>query len=357
MWFADLNTDDLSKEQLIEARKMLGQFIKQSKSEAKHEECLICGQRAPFCNSHTIPQFCLKNIADNGKMKSFNALVGTELLSVESGVNNAGTFHIICRQCDSTIFQDYEDPQAYATTPSSKLLNQIALKNALRDINKHETEIEMIKSIKKMMHEKEPLLSFMMDSYFDSQITARSRDVEECYDIFNDAKNNLTSANSNYHLISFDQLGYVVPIAFQGMVALITGVNGEVINDQYNYDPNYSVEYLHLSVFPLENTSVIISFSNDKNTRMTAFENELKKMNITQRLEIINRILMWYAEDYFFSPKLPKEVSSQLEKAAQQMQDLVTSNPEQSLKNAVKDYDLRRDTCLPNLFSYEYSVV
>ncbi len=141
------------------------------------------------------------------------------------------------------------------------------------------------------------------------------------------------------------------------MVALITGVNGEVINDQYNYDPNYSVEYLHLSVFPLENTSVIISFSNDKNTRMTAFENELKKMNITQRLEIINRILMWYAEDYFFSPKLPKEVSSQLEKAAQQMQDLVTSNPEQSLKNAVKDYDLRRDTCLPNLFSYEYSVV
>lgn len=79
-------------------------------------------------------------------------------------------------------------------------------------------------------------------------------------------------------------------------------------------------------------------------------------MTITQRLEIINRILIWYAEDYFLSPKLPKEVSSHLEKAAQQMQDLVTINPKQSLKNAVKDYDLRRDTCLPNLFSYEYSV-
>ena len=127
------------------------------------------------------------------------------------------------------------------------------------------------------MHEKEPLLSFMMDSYFDSQITARSRDVEECYDIFNDAKNNLTSANPNYHLISFDQLGYVVPIAFQGMIALITGINGEVINDQYNYDLNYSVEYLHIAVFSLENTSVIISFSDDKNTRITEFENELKK--------------------------------------------------------------------------------
>ena len=276
MWFADLNTDDLSKEQLIEARKMLGQFIKQSKSEAKHKECLICGKKAPFCNSHTIPQFCLKNIADNGKMKSFNALVGTELLSAESGVNNAGTFHIICRSCDGTIFQDYEDPQAYAITPSSKLLNQIALKNALRDINKHETEIEMMKSMKKMLHEKDLFGVYEKDSYFECQITARSRDVEECYDIFNDAKTNLTSANSNYHLISFDQLGYVVPIAFQGMIALITGVNGEVINDQYNYDSNYSLEYLHLAVFPLENTSVIISFSDDKYTRITTFENELK---------------------------------------------------------------------------------
>lgn len=58
----------------------------------------------------------------------------------------------------------------------------------------------------------------------------------------------------------------------------------------------------------------------------------------------------------FFSPKLPKEVSSELEQAAQQMQDLVSINPEESLKNAVKDYDLRRDTCLPNLLSQEYAI-
>ena len=93
-----------------------------------------------------------------------------------------------------------------------------------------------------------------------------------CLFEFHGFRNNLTSTNPNYHLISFDQLGYVVPIAFQGMIALITGVNGEVINDQYNYDPNYSVEYLHLAVFPLENISEIISISDNKNTRMTALE-------------------------------------------------------------------------------------
>lgn len=79
-------------------------------------------------------------------------------------------------------------------------------------------------------------------------------------------------------------------------------------------------------------------------------------MSNANRLEIINRIMLWYAEDYFFSPQLPKEVSDELEQSARQMQDVVSFNPEKSLKNAVKDYDLRRDTCLPNLLSQEYAM-
>lgn len=356
MWSIDMNTNDLSKEQLIDTRKHLGQFIKESKMEAKHKTCLICGKEAPFCNSHTIPQFCLRNIADNGKVKSFNALVGTELLSVESGINNAGTFHIICRPCDNTLFQDYENPQAYSTTPSSKLLNQIALKNVIRDIHKHEIEIEMMKKAKKLLCEKGALFAFMIDVFFDSQIKARSLDVKECYDIFTIAKDNLDIESPNVHLISFDQLNYVIPIAFQGMIALITGVNGEVINNQYNYDTDYAVEYIHLAVFPLENSSAVILFSDNNNTRISTFEDSIKKVSLVNRLEIINRIIMWYAEDYFLSPKLPEEVSSKLEQAAQQMQDLMTINPKKSLKNAVKDYDLRRDTGLPNLLSSEYAL-
>ncbi|MBS4831586.1 hypothetical protein [Ruminococcus callidus] len=358
MWSIDMSTDDLSKDQIIDIRKTLGKFVKQAKTQAKHETCLICGQKLPFCNSHTVPKFCLKSIADNGKVKLFNALVGTELLSVDSGINNAGTFHIICCQCDNTIFQDYENPKAYSNIPSCKLLNQIALKNVIRDIYKHEAELEMIKNVKKKTHEYEAdfFTTIMMDIYFESQIRARSRDIEECYNIFYAAKNNLSDLSPSLHIVSFDQLNYIVPIAFQGMIALITGLNGEVINNQYDYNPDYSVEYLHLAIFPLENSSVIIMFSDDKSSRTLTFENELKNMSIINRLEIINRIIFWYAEDYFLSPQLPKEISSELRQAAQQMQDLVSINPEKTLKNAVKDYDLRRDTCLPNLLSQEYAI-
>lgn len=356
MWSINMNTDDLSNDQLIDARKMIGQLVKQAKAQAKHETCLICGQKLPVCNSHTVPQFCLKNIADNGKVNLFNALLGTELLSSDSGVKNSGTFHIICRQCDGTIFQDYENPQAYSETPSSKILNQIALKNVLRDIYKHETELEMIKSGKRILIEKEPFFAIIADAYFSSQMKARSQDIKDCYDIFDAIKANLNIASPGVHLVSFDKLNYVVPIAFQGMIALITGVSGELINNQYNYNSDYSVEYFHLAIFPLENSSVIITFSDDKNSRILTFEKELKNMSAAKRLEIINRIVFWYAEDYFFSPRLPKEAASELEQAARQMQDLFSTNPEKSTKNAIKDFDLRRDTCLPNLLSREYAI-
>ena len=271
MWSINMNTDDLSNDQLIDARKMIGLLVKQAKAQAKHETCLICGQKLPFCNSHTVPQFCLKNIADNGKVNLFNALLGTELLSSDSGVKNSGTFHIICRQCDGTIFQDYENPQAYSETPSSKILNQIALKNVLRDIYKHETELEMIKSGKRILIEKEPFFAIIADAYFSSQMKARSQDIKDCYDIFDAIKANLNIASPGVHLVSFDKLNYVVPIAFQGMIALITGVSGELINNQYNYNSDYSVEYFHLAIFPLENSSVIITFSDDKNSRILTF--------------------------------------------------------------------------------------
>lgn len=356
MWSINMNTDDLPNDQLIDARKMIGQLVKLAKAQAKHETCLICGQKLPFCNSHTVPQFCLKNIADNGKVNLFNALLGTELLSSDSGVKNSGTFHIICRQCDGTIFQDYENPQAYSETPSSKILNQIALKNVLRDIYKHETELEMIKSGKRILIKKEPFFAIIADAYFSSQMKARSQDIKDCYDIFDAIKANLNIASPGVHLVSFDKLNYVVPIAFQGMIALITGVSGELINNQYNYNSDYSVEYFHLAIFPLENSSVIITFSDDKNSRILTFEKELKNMSAAKRLEIINRIVFWYAEDYFFSPRLPKEAASELEQAARQMQDLFSTNPEKSTKNVIKDFDLRRDTCLPNLLSREYAI-
>ena len=97
-------------------------------------------------------------------------------------------------------------------------------------------------------------------------------------------------------------------------------------------------------------------FLDSENKRYFQFEKSIVNVTLEKRLEIINRIIMLYAEDYFLSKQLEDETLKQLEASAQTLQDLLTSNPNKSLKNAVKDYDLRREICIPNLFLRDYAV-
>ena len=156
-----MSTEGLTPEEIIEIRKILNQHIKNARKKARHKECLLCGKARGFCDSHTIPKFCLENIAWNGKLNSFNTLIDSKILNNDSGISNAGIFHIICKPCDGSVFQDYEKAEAYETYPTEKALNQIALKNALRDIYKHETEIEMFEASKQIMKEKNRILSLL----------------------------------------------------------------------------------------------------------------------------------------------------------------------------------------------------
>lgn len=70
----DMSVEDLSNELVIEMRKILGHQIKDATAESRHKKCMLCGTTGGFCNSHTIPQFCLENIAWNGKLNSFNTI-------------------------------------------------------------------------------------------------------------------------------------------------------------------------------------------------------------------------------------------------------------------------------------------
>lgn len=59
------------------------------------------------------------------------------ILDYDKGVNESGTFRLICRTCDSKIFSDYENPNNYVNKPTSKMLAQIAMKNYFK-IHKQE---------------------------------------------------------------------------------------------------------------------------------------------------------------------------------------------------------------------------
>ena len=52
----------------------------------------------------------------------------------------SGTFHYICRQCDSFLFQDYENIEALQGAPTDKMLAEIALKDILLMLSKRNQE-------------------------------------------------------------------------------------------------------------------------------------------------------------------------------------------------------------------------
>lgn len=108
----------------------------------------MCGNtQASFCNSHSVPQLALRSIADNGMVLHASAAIGfdEEIVDIEKGVNKLGTFNYICRNCDGTFFQDYENEVSLIKNPTDKMLAEIAVKNMLLLMSKRVTEKELVK--------------------------------------------------------------------------------------------------------------------------------------------------------------------------------------------------------------------
>lgn len=121
----------------ITYNQQMSKIQAKARQEAKLNYCYYCQKEvSSFCNSHSVPQFCLRRIATNGKVYYANTMIGIPFMHSEQGVKEAGTFQLICRDCDSKIFQQYEDPAAYQSKPTGQMLAQIAMKDYLQMIYK-----------------------------------------------------------------------------------------------------------------------------------------------------------------------------------------------------------------------------
>ena len=67
----------------------------------------------------------------------------SEIVDLEDGVNRSGTFNYICKKCDGTFFQDYENPNNIEKYPTDKMLAEIAVKNILLQISKRAVEKQL----------------------------------------------------------------------------------------------------------------------------------------------------------------------------------------------------------------------
>ncbi len=305
---SNINAHELSKmlENKVEFKKTLSKLSSDSRKDSKPDRCLYCSKlTTQFCNSHSIPASFLRNISVNGKCYINNEIIDLPLLDTEKGVNNSGTFHLICRECDNIIFKDYENPDNYSAMPTDKMIAQIAMKNNLKSISKRRFEIALYKNAQKSLIDS----GFPPDSakaFFGPIEQINTLDLKDYYRGFKRAKKIIEKGWKNeFYLFYYEKLNYVVPIAFQGQIALILDLQGNVINNNvYSTSPDYKVQTLNICVFPLKNSSIIMLFIDKHDKRYRSFYKQFKSLPIAKKLAAINFMIFRYSEDVYLSKQV-----------------------------------------------------
>lgn len=345
---------DLPNDVMLEHQKKLNQLISNAKRNAKGEKCLYCDEEVKsFCNSHTIPAFILNNISSKGNLYNANKMIGMPLLKEEDGINRSGTFHVICRECDSKVFAEYENPESYNVEPSHKMLAQIAMKNYLKNIYKRKLELEMYKVTQEQFGLPKGMLSV--------QNEVNKLDSDEFMDGYLRAKKAaLKNSNDTYYMFFCQRLEYVVPVAFQGPIAMISDLEGNEINNFFNMDPKYKLQELHLCIFPFESHSLVFMFIDSKSKRYRNFYKQFKKLNLEEQLKVVVYLLFAYTEDFF--------VHKYLDKKALENETLLNISGKSTIvqsmfpfadgKSSVKQsYNFAQVSLVPNILGEKYQVL
>lgn len=278
--------------------------------EAKRSTCCLCGKEcSSFCNSHSIPQFILENLSKSGEYKNFAALSDFNLTKNTTGKNNAGTFHIICKECDSKYFKDYENPNLYSSLEQEfeqPILYQIAIKNLLFLIDKANEEISSLVAHKTITSTiSNNTISQNIDNYVQLQALAALKRLEFVETNFLYDKYCYDNYKLGFEIVLQKELKYKVPLAFQLAVPIAIGISGEKINDFKEI-----THYMHLCIFPLKNTSLILLFCHSVGTEYNTFKNDFKNKTLREQLEKINYIVFSYSEDYFINDNIYERIKN-----------------------------------------------
>ncbi len=282
---------------IIEIRKQMGKLLSQTRNLAKPDTCILCGKnQTSFCNSHSVPQLSLRNIADNGMLLHASALLGVEVIDIEKGVNNSGTFHFICNNCDGTFFQEYENEQRLKSKPSDKMLAEITVKNFLLQLSKRYQEEEIHKELQRSFN-----------AYTNPEVLTVTtgldiRDFNEEIQFHkNIVDNNL---DNGYQILFWKLLPYRVPIALQSAIALSKDFEGNRINNVFDSSEDVRMEFMHLAVLPLQTESVILAFYHKRDKLYRNLRHQINSSSEEKVLQFLNYLIFAYTENYFISKSI-----------------------------------------------------
>jgi hypothetical protein len=294
---------NLTQDKLIEIKKESSQLFRDAYYKSKPEKCILCNEpKESYCNSHSVPQFSLKTIAENGKLLQSAALLNAASLEDKKGVKNSGVFHIICNSCDKLYFRDYENIDNIVKKPTDKIMGQIAVKNFLLQISKRLAEQNLYQ---------EQFRKINRSITFESKLEDINLDLKDYfldYEINKDVVDN--NRKNAYHILFWDILPYKIPIASQGAITLKKDYKNYPVNNVYDTSPDICMQSFHLLTLPLENQSVVLAFYHKKDKLYSQLRHQLNSIKKEDVLKYLNYIIFKETENYYISTKIEEKIFS-----------------------------------------------
>jgi hypothetical protein len=284
---------------LVEVRKMMNKLLSEARNSAKPEKCILCGEeQTSFCNSHSVPQLSLRNIADNGKVLHASALMGIDFVDI----NNSVTFFFICNSCDGRFFQDYENEQNLRLRPTDKMLAEIAVKDFLLQLSKRTIEEELHKALQRQFNAYTNLENLAGITGLDV------RDFNEEIQFHKSIVDNKLSGG--YQIMYWKLVPYKVPIATQSAIALRKDLEGNEINNVFDMSDSVRMQFMHLVIFPLQEESVILAFYHKRDKLYRKLRHQISSSSDERVLQFLNYIIFANTENYFLSKTIHTTIES-----------------------------------------------
>lgn len=291
-------TEEMQKK--IQAQKVISEQVKAAREACKPTTCIMCGKplNGGICNSHSVPQMVLKTLTEKGMIYNKNRIADVNYFKGEVGLNQAGTFRIICRECDSNAFKEYEDPEKILQKPDTIMLAEIAIKDVILMLSTRDYEYEIYV---KMLDEHKIL-------NLPQLMKVNRLDYRDYYSDFYDFMTIATGvSNYGFNVLYWKVLQYVVPIAVQGMFTIYKDMYGEKINDPHDMDENKKVESVHLAIFPYDGKTAITLFSLKKDKSYRIIMHQMNSSSEEEKLRFINYLVFALADNYYMSKSISDE--------------------------------------------------
>lgn len=297
-------TKRISKSKLEDA-----EFVRAIDKFTKFDNCLLCGKKmTSACNSHVVPQFILKEIAEDGHVSYGHELHTFKVPGIKktTGVRDAYTFRLICRECDSKYFKHYENPENLLNfdnlgeNDKKLMLCEMALKAHLSHFSMKYKQLVMIDMVNQ---------GKIAELEKQGKYTSQRLDLEEYSYYIYKLKKSIKSNKNPFCILYNKVLDYPTKLATQTIINFNYDLEGNQIFDPNLIEFNNHCRYFYLMVLPYKGkTRVLFYIEKLFINNVLGLVNQFNKLSDKEKLHFLFIALIIHDQQFYMNPDFAKNV-------------------------------------------------